>query len=299
VGAQARIACTPDDPEVAAVTMQYFADSDAMRDAWSSDVAVVEPALEETDTACDGAEPGYRRWGWGYVSCHIEDDTAIVTWTDQRTQTFGIVQGTDDDLEALHGWWQRNARPLGRGIDVGGGDREQPSQPTRPFVRVPGPPGELVCVGTAEPIPDEWDRTWRIRNIEFLDRGDFERVILNLRRVGRNRQGQPTQATVEHMPVAQVRRSVPNASRPERGAIALVVRLDGVREAPDLRRYRPSSTTLVREMSVVPGQGTRTVVLSVTEDTCYQMRIPVWGASASGKERTAEVYIDLREESGG
>ncbi len=38
----------------------------------------------------------------------------------------------------------------------------------------------------------------------------------------------------------------------------------------------------------------RALVISAPQGTCYQMRIPVWGANATGKERTSEIYIDLK-----
>jgi hypothetical protein len=73
-----------------------------------------------------------------------------------------------------------------------------------------------------------------------------------------------------------------------------VVELEGVRAAPELRRYRPSSIDYVREMSIVRNNGGRTVVLSTPQATCYQVRIPIWGLAASGNERTANIYIDLK-----
>jgi hypothetical protein len=75
----------------------------------------------------------------------------------------------------------------------------------------------------------------------------------------------------------------------------MVVRLDGVRDAPNLFNYRPKELDLVKEVSVVKDGNGRAVVISSPQQTCYQMRIPVWGPSASGKERKAQVFIDLKQ----
>ena len=73
-----------------------------------------------------------------------------------------------------------------------------------------------------------------------------------------------------------------------------MVRLDGVRDAPGLRGFRPSSLDFVKEVSVVKDDGGYAVVLSAPARTCYLMRIPVWGPNATGKEQTAEIFIDLK-----
>jgi hypothetical protein len=97
------------------------------------------------------------------------------------------------------------------------------------------------------------------------------------------------------MTLGRLAENVPQAPRPRRGRLALVLELDGVRDAPGLRRYRPSSIDFVKELSIVPDGGGRTVVLSIPQGTCYQMRIPIWGSAASGKEQAAKIYLDLKQ----
>jgi hypothetical protein len=305
-GVVAGVTCQPLDGPAQHVTVQDFAESPELRAEWTSRIDAATPALEEKEDACSSGQSGTRKWGFGSVDCLVDDGVATVWWTDGRTQTLGTIEGTSDDIASVFEWWRQVARPLGRSESdetVPSGPEpsakpeptQQPAPSNQPFVRVPGPPRAITCDADADPIPDEWRRTWRIKNVELLERGGYERVVLNLVRTGRNRTNRPTQASIERVARSRVTRVVPNAPRPKRGGSALVIRLDGVRDGPDLRGYRPSNMDLASELSVVRDGDGRSVILSTPADTCYQMRIPVWGASASGKERRAEVYIDLTE----
>jgi hypothetical protein len=144
-----------------------------------------------------------------------------------------------------------------------------------------------------EPIVDSHGRTWQVERVRFLGRPDAERVVFVLRRTGRVRPGRGAEVSVDRMPVSEVASEVPGSSRPGRGSTALVVRMQGVTEAPDLRAYRPQGLDLVKELSLVRGTGSRTAILSLAGAGCYQMRIPVFGPSASGDEELAEIFIDV------
>jgi hypothetical protein len=294
-GALAGVDCDLSDAALGPLTLIDFTDQDSLRDYWQAELDILAPSLEEVETACKDAEPGLRKWGFGSIACIVVGDIAQVRWTDQRTQTIGVVEGVDGDIAPLYDWWRTTARPLGRSTEAEGDDAEPTPAKAPPLVRVPGPPRAISCEAVSEPIPDEWGRTWRITTVDFLERGNYERIVLNLERTGKNRSNKPTVATLERMPVSKVTGAVPGATRPKRGRTAFVIQLAGVREAPNLRGYRPSSTELVRELSIVRGSGSRTVIISGPRDTCYQMRVPVWGPSASGKEVRAEIYIDLKE----
>jgi hypothetical protein len=69
--------------------------------------------------------------------------------------------------------------------------------------------------------------------------------------------------------------------------------MQGVTQAPDLRAYRPQGIDLVKELSIVRGTRSRTAILSLNGDGCFQVRIPVFGPSASGGEERAEIFIDI------
>jgi hypothetical protein len=298
-GLVAGVTCLPPDVPVQRLTVQDYVGSAELRTDWQARLDALTPSLEESEGACRNGQPGTRKWGFGNIACLVDDEVAKVWWTDRRTQTYGSVEGTSADIEPLVAWWRSTARAWGRSEDAEvapprTNEDPTPSEPT-PLVRVPGPPRAVSCDATGESIPDEWGRTWRIKNVDLLERGGYERVVVNLVRTGKNRTDRPTRAAIERMPRSRVTTAVPGAPRPRRGRTAIVVRLDGVREGPDLRGYRPSGTDLARELSVVRSDRGRTVIISVPPGTCYQLRIPVWGASASGNEARAQVYIDLKE----
>jgi hypothetical protein len=164
----------------------------------------------------------------------------------------------------------------------------------RPLVRVPGAPNDVICTNLDEPIVDLHGRTWQRERVRFLDEPNYERVVLALQRTGRVREGRGAQVTVERMPVADLATEFPGAPRPRRGRTALVVRMDGVVQAPDLRGYRPEGLDLVRELSIVRGTRARTAILALAGDGCYQVRIPVFGPTATGNEDRAEIFVDIR-----
>jgi hypothetical protein len=301
-GALGSAACDPADEVIDQLTLQAFADTDVLRSTWQD--ATEEDSVEQVDDACANATPGARKWGFGNIACEVKDGRARIRWTDSRIGLLGSVEGTSDDIDELYAWWQSNARKIGRTADSGGdtpakdpAPREEESRPPRTgkLVRVPGRPRSITCEAISDVIPDEWDRAWRLTTIDFENKKGYERVILNLKRTGKNNTRWPTEAVIERMKNPQVRKAVPNAPRPRRGSVAMVVRLDGVRDAPNLFRYRPSGLDLVKEVSVAKDGSGRAVVISAPPQTCYQMRIPVWGANASGKEKKAEIFIDLKQ----
>ncbi len=295
-GPQATVNCQPPDEAAATVTLRSFEDTETLRARWEDDLAEVQPALQETDDACESGEAGSRKWGFGAVGCLVDGGIAQLTWTDTRSRTYGVVEGPDADLAELYSWWKRNARKVGRPVDATETDTVEPRPSNAPpLVRVPGRPRDISCDDLTEPILDTYDRKWRLNRVRFLNRGGYERVVLELERTGINRSGTPTGVTVTRVPVSRLKDVAPNAPRPKRGKTAMLVQLDGVRDAPDLRAYRPTSTGITKELSVLRDGRSRTVLLAVPGDACYQVRVPVFGPSASGKERKAEVFIDLKQ----
>ncbi len=293
--AEASVACDPGDEGPTGATLQAFPEADALKVAFDEALADITPAPEEREKACQGGKPGIRKWGFGTIACTSDEAMASIIWTDNRTDVLGRIEGSADDPRAVFKWWQDNARALGRSIETPPEKSPQPNpSDVPPLVRVPGAPRAISCDATSEPIADTYGRIWEVDRVEFVERGTFERVVIHLGRVGNRRNVRDTEVVVERMPVSRLRRAVPNAPRPTVGKTAIVVDLDGVRKAPDLRRYRPSSTNIIKELSIVPDGGSRTAVISTARGTCYQVRVPIFGPSATGKEKKAEVYIDLK-----
>jgi hypothetical protein len=298
-GVLASVTCVPSDDGVGELTLQTLDDAESLRTEWQS--ATASGALEPSEEACADGEPGTRKWGFGNVACESGDGTARITWTDSRTDTMGVVEGTDD-ISAIYDWWHANARRLGRGEEPGTSAQAEPNPPKatpppvqRRLVRVPGKPRAASCAPAGPTIPDEWDRKWRINRVTFQNETGYERVILQLERTGKNRGRKATEARTRRMTLSRMAEILPQAPKPRRGLIAIVVELDGVRNAPDLRGYRPSNIDLVREISIVRNDGGRAVVLTTPQATCYQVRIPVWGLAADGDERSASIFIDLKQ----
>ncbi len=258
-------------------------------------LAALTPAPIDREQACTNGRTGTRKWGFGTLTCTVEEGTASIIWTDRRSQLLGRLDGPTDDLQDVFAWWQENARALGRPIDTG--PEASPDSTTggaARFVAVPGDPISISCEAVGEPIADEYGRIWSVDAVDFQERGDFERVIIQLDRVGTERNARNTQVVAERLPVSGLGRAVASAPTPQAGKTAIVVDLKGIRQAPDIRRFRPTATDLVKEFSLVPDGKSRAAVISTPKGTCYQVRVPVFGRSATGKERQAAVYIDLR-----
>jgi hypothetical protein len=285
------VRCQPDEGAAAELTLLAYSGPDALRDAWDNHLDAIQPSLDETSSACQGSSAGVRRWGFGSVACRVEDGSATIAWTDSRSHLLGVAQGSGNDIETLFRWWQDDAKILGRRLDADASPGRSGSD--RPFVRVPGAPNDVVCSSLDEPIVDPHGRTWHLQRVRFVDGPDYERVVLSLERAGRARAGQSTEVTVERMPVAALATEFPGAPRPKNGRTALVVRMEGVTQALALRAYRPGGLELVRELSIVRGDRSRTAILSLNGDGCYQVRVPVFGVSAPTGADQAEVFIDV------
>ena len=276
--------------------MRSFDDLDVLRDQWQQELESIEPPLEEAADACESGDAGTRKWGFGVIGCFVDDGVAQLGWTDTRSKTFGVVDSFDADLAQLYTWWKKNARKIGRPVDEGEVESTDTSPgDAPPLVRVPGRPRQITCDDITEPILDTHNRKWRLNRVRFLNRGGYERVVLDLERTGANRSGTPTGITVRRVPVSRLSDVAPGAPKPKRGRTAIVVQLDGVRDAPNLRAYRPTSTAISKELSIVRDGRSRTVVVAVPGNACYQVRVPVFGPSAAGNEGRAEVFIDLKQ----
>jgi hypothetical protein len=266
-----------------------YGGSDTLQDAWAEHMDTIRPSLERDPAACDGGTAGVRRWGFGRLACGVEDGSAVISWTDSRSHLLGTARGVGPDIGELYAWWQEDAKPLGRTTDSGRSPSTTPTDP--PADRVREAQSDVLCTSMDEPIVDSHGRTWRIERVRFLDRPDHERVVFVLSRV--DSKGQGAEVTVDRMPVADVASEVPGAQRPGRGRTALVVRMPGVTRSPDLQTYRPRGLAQVRELSLARGPRSRTAILSLNGDACYQMQVPVFGPSATGREDRAEIVIDI------
>jgi hypothetical protein len=96
------------------------------------------------------------------------------------------------------------------------------------------------------------------------------------------------------MSVNKLRDAYPKAPKPNKGKVAIVLEIDGIDDAPTLYNFKPSSLNYVKQLSVFKSNGGYTTVIAAPEGICYQVRIPMWSAAATGSERKAEIFVDLK-----
>jgi hypothetical protein len=287
--------CEPTVEAIGQLTLQTYADTAGLREAWQADTETTTDLVVDEDI-CANATPGADKWGFGNVVCGVSEGKAQIRWTDTRSGNLGVVVSETDDLAALHEWWEANARPLGRGLADQARATEKTRKPTpapRKLVRVPGKPGNATCARTIAPIQDEWGRTWRITKVNFRNEVGYERVVVQLERTGKNRSAKPTQAKVARMTLNGLRRTHANAPKPTKGKLAVVLDITGIDDGPTIYNYAPSGLDYVKQLSVFKNNGGYATSVTTPSAICYQVRIPIWSPAATGNEDRAEIYIDL------
>jgi hypothetical protein len=113
-GALAAIACTEPVPGVSRVLLFRFADPRRPEEQLDGDVAAAGQG-EPGSVPCDAAR-GPVDWRHGQVACWVEPQAsaARLHWTDERTDLYGVMEASDDDLAALYERWARG--PFGEAI---------------------------------------------------------------------------------------------------------------------------------------------------------------------------------------
>lgn len=108
-GAIAAIGCDRPAGGVRQLALFRFPDSASMDEYWAWRVGQIEPAPPVRPNACANGAPGTRTWDGGAVVCYISpvDGRAKLRWTDERTATYGVIDGRNDDLQRLFERWQR------------------------------------------------------------------------------------------------------------------------------------------------------------------------------------------------
>lgn len=149
-----------------------------------------------------------------------------------------------------------------------------------------------VCEGQLS-FKDERLRDWAITRVSFLPGNGFERVALQLVRVG-DGSGGAAAMSAQAFPTARVKQEVPSVRQPSAGrsTIALQFR-GGVRSEIGLRGYQPKGLSAVKELNTYPvGRTASRVLISSSTDGCFKVRVPAF--SASPKARRGQVLIDIK-----
>lgn len=111
-GATAAISCEVGARHVAEYAVYQFLQSTS-RDRYYFGRAYLTGLREGRGSCADGR--GEQPWAHGRVACWVSPTApqlAHVRWTDDRTTTYGVLDGTDVDIDALYRWWRRNVGDL-------------------------------------------------------------------------------------------------------------------------------------------------------------------------------------------
>ena len=86
-----------------------FKDRASLDDYWDFKLKKIDKPLKRKDSACTGGKQGLRTWsgdgGQGTIACYLVDGRAKLRWTNERNNTYGIVDATHRDIGRLANWW--------------------------------------------------------------------------------------------------------------------------------------------------------------------------------------------------
>ncbi len=185
------------------------------------------------------------------------------------------------------------------------GAEAEPAQPDEPLgPRLPVRPAApirddlpvwrngWVCDGELS-LKDERLRDWAITRVSFLPGDGFERMALQLERVG-DGSGGAAVVSVEAFPTGRLKQEVPNVRQPSSGRTTIALQFrGGVRSDIGLRGYQPSGLSSIKEFNAYPvGQTASRVLVSSSTDGCFRVRVPAFTASPNAQR--GQVLIDIK-----
>jgi len=274
--------------------MFTFPTQNELDDYWIETMDSVGLPLAATSRDCVEPSASKAIWGPGELACYLRGGEARIRWTDDRTGMYALLDATNGDIDALYRWWRSKGRRLGRPLgETPSGPGTGPGLTIPPTVGDPGPPTAISC-DPGGAIEDAWGRTWRVTQVSFFNRNGYERVVLHLDKTGSSRSATTTVAA-ERIANADLPFELPDAPVPRSGRWTIAVDLSaGIRDATSLKAYRPNGMSTVKELSMLRGTSPHQALVTVSGSGCYQVRVPVFEASASGDERKGEIYIDIQ-----
>jgi hypothetical protein len=113
-GSRAAIMCDKGKSDIATgvdyMTLWRFDDVSQLNGYWDARLADITPPVPQRSRACTNGTVGQRRWEFGRLACYIGSTTrdAALRWTDERTNTYGLLAATDGntDLVNLVAQWE-------------------------------------------------------------------------------------------------------------------------------------------------------------------------------------------------
>jgi hypothetical protein len=109
----AGVACPRPVPGAVDLKVYQFPDADRLRDFHEIRSGEVRPALRRTPQACQAGRPGLTTWTHGLVACWTPAgrQRSVLHWTDERTNTYAIVQTLVEDNARLGSIWRSLRTP--------------------------------------------------------------------------------------------------------------------------------------------------------------------------------------------
>ncbi len=106
-GAFAAIQCDEPARRVRQLALFRFPDTSSMAEYWEWRIAQIEPSPAVRDGACADGRRGRTRWAHGDLVCYVSPSSpeAKLRWTDERTDTYGVLDARDRDIAGLHDTW--------------------------------------------------------------------------------------------------------------------------------------------------------------------------------------------------
>jgi hypothetical protein len=106
-GALAAIHCESPTRGLRQLAFFRFPDDDSMAEYWAWRVDQVEPPPASRDGACADGRRGRARWDHGDLVCYVARGSkeAKLRWTDERSDTYGVIDSTDRDVGNLFEAW--------------------------------------------------------------------------------------------------------------------------------------------------------------------------------------------------
>jgi hypothetical protein len=99
-----------EDQDVNQFALFRFPNAGSMADYWRYRVGEFPGRMPRRSTTCWDGTRGIAKWEYGKVACYVSTSSAgtraaRIRWTDKRTNTYGVLDATDDDLPGLFTWW--------------------------------------------------------------------------------------------------------------------------------------------------------------------------------------------------
>jgi predicted metalloprotease len=108
-GARAAVQCDTPALGLQQAAMFIFPDTSSMESYWRWRVTRIDPHPPRRSSACQQGMAAIQRWRHGELACYVDKSRtpyrARIRWTDERTNTYGVLDADDRSIERLFQWW--------------------------------------------------------------------------------------------------------------------------------------------------------------------------------------------------